>query len=188
MSDTRWHQITPSEYPWEREALAFLLQRLPDHEPYRAWANLEFIAEDGSILEIHMVPADFTFVDALPLTPSGKVDRAALRAPLPAGEPAPAAEPDGDLENEIEELVAGIWQDLLKRGSIGRDDNLFDVGAHSILAIEFASRVYDALGIEIPLRLAFEAPTVRRLGAAIQELLIEQLDSLTDEEAELLAE
>jgi hypothetical protein len=62
------------------------------------------------------------------------------------------------------------------------------VGAHSILAIQFASRVYDALGIELPLRLLFESPTVRRLGVAIQELLIEQLDSLTDEEAELLAE
>ncbi|HKV09544.1 MAG TPA: phosphopantetheine-binding protein, partial [Thermoanaerobaculia bacterium] len=105
-----------------------------------------------------------------------------------AGELAPAAEPGGDLETELEELVAGIWQDLLRRGPIGRDDNLFDVGAHSILAIEFASRVYDALGLEVPLRLLFESPTVRRLGAAIQELLIEQIDSLTDEEAELLAE
>jgi acyl carrier protein len=116
------------------------------------------------------------------------VDRGALRARLPADELAPAAEPEGDLENEIEELVAGIWQDLLKRGQIGRDDNLFDVGAHSILAIEFTSRAYDALGLEIPLRLLFESPTVRRLGAAIQELLIEQMASLTDEEAELLAE
>ncbi|HEX3530491.1 MAG TPA: phosphopantetheine-binding protein, partial [Thermoanaerobaculia bacterium] len=143
------------------------------------------------VLPEHMVPADFALVDALPLTPSGKVDRGALRARLPADEPAPTSpttEPDGDLENEIEELVAGIWQDLLKRGHIGRDDNLFDVGAHSILAIEFTSRVYDALGIEVPLRLLFESPTVRRLGAAIQELLIEQIDSLTDEEAELLAE
>jgi acyl carrier protein len=138
-----------------------------------------------------MVPADFTLVDALPLTPSGKVDRRALRARLPAAEgapTAPAAESEGDLENEIEDLVAGIWQDLLKREQIGRDDNLFDVGAHSILAIEFTSRVYDALGIEIPLRLLFESPTVRRLGAAIQELLIEQIDSLSDDEAELLAE
>jgi amino acid adenylation domain-containing protein len=140
------------------------------------------------VLPEHMVPADFALVDALPLTPSGKVDRGALRARLPADELAPAAEPGGDLETEIEELVAGIWQDLLKRGTIGRDDNLFDVGAHSILAIQFTSRVYDALGIEVPLRLLFESPTVRRLGAAIQELLIEQLDSLTDEEAELLAE
>lgn len=135
-----------------------------------------------------MVPTDFAIVDALPLTPSGKVDRGALRARLRAGELAPAAEPDGDLETEIEELVAGIWRDLLRRESIGRDDNLFDVGAHSILAIEFASRVYDALGLEIPLRLLFESPTVRRIGAAIQELLIEQLDGLSDEEAELLAE
>jgi amino acid adenylation domain-containing protein len=140
------------------------------------------------VLPEHMVPADFTLVDALPLTPSGKVDRGALRASLPADELAPAAEPGGDLETEIEELVAGIWQDLLKRGPIGLDDNLFDVGAHSILAIQFTSHVYDALGLEIPLRLLFEAPTVRRLSAAIQELLIEQIDSLTDEEAELLAE
>ena len=140
------------------------------------------------VLPEHMVPADFALVDALPLTPSGKVDRGALRARLPADELAPAAEPGSDLETEIEELVAGIWQDLLRRGPIGRDDNLFDVGAHSILAIEFTSRVYDALGLEIPLSLLFESPTVRRLGAAIQELLIEQIDNLTDEEAELLAE
>jgi acyl carrier protein len=140
------------------------------------------------VLPEHMVPADFALVDALPLTPSGKVDRGALRARLPADELAPAAEPGGDLETEIEQLVAGIWQDLLKRGPIGLDDNLFDVGAHSILAIQFASHVYDALGLEIPLRLLFESPTVRGLGAAIQELLIEQIASLTDEEAELLAE
>ena len=143
------------------------------------------------VLPEHMVPADFAFIDALPLTPSGKVDRGALRARLPAHElapTAPTAEPGGDLETEIEQLVAGIWQDLLKRGPIGRDDNLFDVGAHSILAIQFSSHIYEALGLEIPLRLLFESPTVRRLSAAIQELLIEQIDSLTDEEAELLAE
>jgi acyl-CoA synthetase (AMP-forming)/AMP-acid ligase II len=99
------------------------------------------------VLPEHMVPTDFVLVDALPLTPSGKVDRGALRARLPAGELAPAAEPGDDLETELEELVAGIWQDLLNRGSIGRDDNLFDVGVHSILAIQFTSRVYDALGI-----------------------------------------
>ncbi|HBL27077.1 MAG TPA: non-ribosomal peptide synthetase, partial [Acidobacteria bacterium] len=140
------------------------------------------------VLPEHMVPADFALVDALPLTPSGKVDRGALRGRLPAGEPASAAEPGDDLETEIEEIVAGIWKDLLRRETIGRDDNLFDLGAHSILAIEFTSRVFDALDLEIPLRLPFDFPTVRRLGAAIQDLLIEQIDNLTDEEAELLAE
>ncbi len=142
------------------------------------------------VLPEHMVPADFAFVDALPLTPSGKLDRGALRALRPAGELAPAAEPGGvgDLRTELEELLAGIWQDLLRRGPIGLDDNLFDAGAHSLLAIQFTSRVYDSLGLEIPLRLLFDSPTVRRLGVAIQKILIEQIASLTDEEAELQAE
>jgi len=59
--DKNWLQITPSDYSWEREALAFVKDRLPDHEPYRAWANFEFIAQDGSINEI----------DLLVLTPKG---------------------------------------------------------------------------------------------------------------------
>ena len=57
----RWKEITPSEHRWEREALAFVRERLPDHEPYRAWSNFEFIAHDGSVNE----------VDLLLLTPKG---------------------------------------------------------------------------------------------------------------------
>jgi serine/threonine protein kinase len=57
----RWVEVSKSEFPWEREALAFVRERLPDHEPYRAWANFEFIAADGSINE----------VDLLVLTPKG---------------------------------------------------------------------------------------------------------------------
>ena len=60
-TSTRWQAITDSEFPWEREALAFVRERLPDHEPYRAWSNFEFIADDGSINE----------VDLLVLTPKG---------------------------------------------------------------------------------------------------------------------
>lgn len=56
-----WTEITPSQFPWEQEALEFIRQRLPDHEPYRAWSNFEFIADDGSINE----------VDLLVLTPKG---------------------------------------------------------------------------------------------------------------------
>jgi serine/threonine protein kinase len=61
LSSERWKVIAESRYPWEREALEFVRQRLPDHDPYRAWANFEFIAEDGSINE----------VDLLVLTPKG---------------------------------------------------------------------------------------------------------------------
>lgn len=53
--DKLWKQITPSEYSWEREALQYVRERLPDHDPYRAWANFEFIAQDGSINEVDLL-------------------------------------------------------------------------------------------------------------------------------------
>ncbi len=53
--DIHWKQITPSDYVWEREALEFLRQELPDHDPYRAWSNFEFIAQDGSINEVDLL-------------------------------------------------------------------------------------------------------------------------------------
>jgi serine/threonine protein kinase len=55
MSAKRWHEITPSSFPWEREALEFVRGRLPDHDPYRAWSNFEFVAEDGSINEVDLL-------------------------------------------------------------------------------------------------------------------------------------
>ena len=61
MSPSRWKEITSSRFQWEREALEYIRKRLPDHDPYRAWTNFEFIANDGSINE----------VDALIVTPSG---------------------------------------------------------------------------------------------------------------------
>lgn len=65
-ASSRWHEITPSEFPWEREALAFVRERLPDHEPYRAWSNFEFIADDGSINEVDLLvlaPKGFYLVE-----------------------------------------------------------------------------------------------------------------------------
>jgi serine/threonine protein kinase len=55
MSSKRWTEITPSSFPWEREALEFVRERLPDHDPYRAWSNFEFVAEDGSINEVDLL-------------------------------------------------------------------------------------------------------------------------------------
>jgi hypothetical protein len=52
---TRWHTIAESQFPWERDALDYLRERLPDQEPFRAWSNFEFIAEDGSIYEVDLV-------------------------------------------------------------------------------------------------------------------------------------
>jgi len=65
LSAGRWQEIARSEFPWEQEALAFIREGLPDHKPYRAWPNFEFIAEDGSVHE----------VDLLSLTPRGPLAR-----------------------------------------------------------------------------------------------------------------
>jgi len=66
MSSERWKQITPSQFPWEREALDYVRERLPDIDPYRAWANFEFIADDGTINEVDLLaltPRGFFFVE-----------------------------------------------------------------------------------------------------------------------------
>jgi hypothetical protein len=62
VAETRWKVLTPSQFPWEREALDFVRGHLPDHELIRVWASFEFIADDGSINE----------VDLLVLTPTGR--------------------------------------------------------------------------------------------------------------------
>jgi hypothetical protein len=55
LSSHRWHTIAESQFPWERDALDYLRERLPDQEPFRAWSNFEFIADDGSIYEVDLV-------------------------------------------------------------------------------------------------------------------------------------
>src|SRR5213593_4453448 len=65
-SSQNWTTITESQYPWERDALDFVRQRFPAHEPYRAWSNFEFIADDGSINEVDLLlftPQGFFLVE-----------------------------------------------------------------------------------------------------------------------------
>ncbi len=110
----------------------------------------------------YMAPATFVVLDALPLTPSGKVDRRALPAPDQA-----RPELEGTYvapRNSVEEVVAGIWAEVLKLERVGIHDNFFELGGHSLLATRVISRVRAGLRVELPLRSLFESPTVAELS------------------------
>jgi amino acid adenylation domain-containing protein len=110
-----------------------------------------------------MVPAAFVAVEALPLTANGKLDRRALPAPPPVAAGAPAGAP----RTPTEALLAGIWAELLGVGGVGADDDLFALGAHSLLAARFLARVRQRLGVELDLQAVFEAPAVAALAARV---------------------
>jgi len=114
----------------------------------------------------YMVPAHFVMLDALPLTPNGKLDRKALPAPQRSDQAANYVAP----RTPTEEIVAGIWAEVLKLERVGVEDNFFDLGGHSLLATQIVSRVSYALDMQIPLKLLFEEPTISGFAECIAML------------------
>ncbi|MFJ5679587.1 amino acid adenylation domain-containing protein [Streptomyces sp. NPDC093097] len=106
----------------------------------------------------YMVPAVFVTLDALPLSPNGKVDRAALPEPDGAADRAGAAYVAP--RNDVEAVLAALWAELLEVDRVGAEDDFFALGGHSLLATRLASAVLETFGVELPLRDLFEAPTV----------------------------
>jgi len=143
----------------------------------------------------YMVPSAFVLLDALLLTPSGKVDRRAL--PAPGQE---AVEEDSGYvapRDAVEEVLVGMWAEILRLERVGVYSNFFDLRGHSLLAMQLVSRVRDAFRVELPLRKMFEDPTVAGMAAALvaQEpkpgrtlkaaQILQQLEGMS--EAELLS-
>jgi amino acid adenylation domain-containing protein len=111
-----------------------------------------------------MIPAGWVFLESLPLTTNGKVDRRALAGMAPAGTVHEEAEPPrAGLETEL----AAVWTDLFGV-SVSRQDDFFALGGHSLLAARLAFRVRERLGVDLPLRAVFETPTLSALAARIQ--------------------
>ena len=110
----------------------------------------------------YMVPSIFMSVDQFPLTPNGKIDRKAL--PTPTQEGAPAKADYVAPSNELEMTIAEVWQSLLEKDQISRTDNIFDIGANSLMTAQANQRLSSRLGKRIPLISMFRYPSVEKLA------------------------
>jgi amino acid adenylation domain-containing protein len=141
------------------ELQGFLLDRVPDY----------------------MVPAVFVVLDRLPLTASGKVDHGALPLPTPENTLRDEAAATGSV---TEATLARIASELLRVPEVGPDDDFFLLGGHSLLGTQLIVRIREAFDVEVPLRTLFEQPTVRGLASAIEQLLIEKIQGMSEDEAQ----
>jgi amino acid adenylation domain-containing protein len=108
----------------------------------------------------YMVPSAFVAMDALPQSPNGKVDRAALPAPADP-RPAAASRP----QSGVERRIAAVWQEVLGIESVGLDDNFFEIGGHSMLVARMQERLRAELGREVTIVELFQFPTIAALAA-----------------------
>ena len=148
---------------WDKRLVAYVVPRNgqgPTRQQLRQYAQAR--------LPDYMVPAQIVFMSEFPQTPNKKIDRKALPAPE-----TDLAEPDTGFEapaTQFEMRVAELWTELLGVQRIGRSDNFFEVGGHSLAAMQLVVQVHDRFGVDLPLTGLLEHPTVAGLAEAIETL------------------
>nr|QEO74530.1 condensation domain-containing protein [uncultured bacterium] len=152
-----------------RDAVAAVREDAPGDRRLVAYVTGDATAEEmrrslRERLPDYMIPAAFVPLAALPLTPNGKVDRKALPAP----DHQDSREGDLAPRTPVEELLAGIWAEVLGLERVGAAGHFFDLGGHSLLATRVMVRVRSVFGVEIPLRDLFEAPTLAGFAERIE--------------------
>jgi amino acid adenylation domain-containing protein/non-ribosomal peptide synthase protein (TIGR01720 family) len=166
------------QHPGIREAVVLAREDAPGQVRLVAYTVAH--AESPDISELrrylkaslpdYMMPSAFVMLDALPMTPNGKVDRRALPDPSPDRQA--SEETLVKPRNPHEEMIGGIWAEVLGIESVGIHDDFFELGGHSLLATQVVSRIRKSFQVELPLRALFEAPTVaglaEKLGAAVK--------------------
>jgi hypothetical protein len=162
------------EHPNVREAVVLAREDVPGDKRLVAYYTASTSAEPSpealkahlsSKLAAYMVPAAYVRLPALPLTPSGKLDRQALTVPAEASYAMRAYEaPRG----AVEIALATIWCELLSTSRVGRDDNFFELGGHSLHGMKLLPRVAEQLAVDLPVTAIFRHPTVRELARLVE--------------------
>ena len=155
--------IAREEGPGDRRLVAYVIAR--ESASPTARALQEFARQR---LPEFMAPAQFVFLDAFPLTQNGKVDRKAL--PAPSGQNSPASKSFVAPRTQTESALAGVWSELLNAERIGIHDNVFDLGAHSLLTMRAVMQIRALFNVDIQLRNLFERPTVAELAEMVDGL------------------
>ncbi len=199
-----------AQYPAVREAVVLVREEAPQDSATPAGTHkrlVAYVVPDNTLspstselrsflkerLPEYMIPSAFVLVDALPLTPSGKVDRRALPAP-------DQTRPDLKgafvaARTPVEEVLVKIWSKVLGLKEVGVHDNFFELGGDSLLATQVISRVINTFKVELPIQFLFESLTVADMVVVITEnmakkagdeelaCMLAELESISDEEA-----
>lgn len=198
----RGYRIEPGEiesvlahHPAVREAVVVVRELGPDNPALVAYllpSQAETPTQEAlrthcrATLPDYMIPTVYVWLTAYPLTPSGKVDRKALPAPLAIAEEAMAdAAPMGDV-SPLEETLIEIWSEVLRRDIVAPTADFFALGGHSLLATQVMARVNQAFELNLPLRTLFEHSTLRGLATIIEETILAEIAALNDDEAAAL--
>jgi len=147
--------VARQDRPGDSRLIAYVVG--PGADPARLRADV------AGALPDYMVPAAFVMLDTLPITPNGKLDRAALPAPELLGRT--GHRPPG---TPVEKTLCDLFAEVLGLAQVGLDDGFFDVGGHSLHAARLISRARKTLGVELDIRLIFQNPTVAGLAAALE--------------------
>jgi acyl carrier protein len=159
----------------DKQLVAYIV---PTPAPHISASSLQDMLAER--LPAHMIPTTFVLLEALSLTPNGKVDRSAL----------PVPDEFNTLRNEVatapstplEEQLVSLLAPLLGLQQVGIDDNFFMLGGHSLLGTQLIARIADTFGVTMTLRTLFDAPTVRELSYEIEDLIIARVDAMSDDE------
>ncbi|GHE73691.1 non-ribosomal peptide synthetase [Streptomyces vinaceus] len=146
--------------------LALVAYAVPAAQMPAAAAEAEALLYEhaAAALPEHMVPSAFCLLNALPMTPNGKLDRTRLPSPgIRKAERSYTAP-----ESETERAVAAIWEELLGVGQVGRDESFFALGGHSLLVVRAVNAIRSRLGVSLPIQRFFREPTVSGLARAIE--------------------